>query len=185
MPLSSPAATTPSAMCPFSPPVTSSPCASFGLECTWGSDPREDCRTWATCARRPSGAPAWVVMNRDCPALKASCPATASPSSPDGGPCADSELGLTCMYCGTAYTCADNCIGGVCFSDPNPNHWFMTALDARCPSSVPNLGDQCADQALVCDYNHYSRGLGAVCQDGLWQIAGVACPFAANGGSGR
>jgi hypothetical protein len=104
----------------------------------------------------------------------------------DGGvlnpPCARDELGLTCVYGGTAFTCTV-CNGSLCFArnDEPAYQWFATPLQAGCSDGPPpNFGDACDRPGLACDYNQcantdflpevprWAKGVGLFCQDGSW-----------------
>jgi len=175
--------------CPSSPPAASTSCPKLDLTCTWGSDPRVGCLTFARCSPTSAAAPAWVVKNYGCPPLQTSCPTTAPSSKPGGdlAPCVRAELGLTCVYSGSAYTCAA-CQGTLC-PGPLAYRWYVTVLDPKCPSLVPNFGSQCESEGLVCDYNFcasdtvvpdnatWAFGVAVICQGGIWQLrTGFACP---------
>jgi hypothetical protein len=88
-------------------------------------------------------------------------------------------MGLTCVYSETAFTC------GFCNAEVEGDQrtWCSGALQSGCPALVPNLGEACASQGLVCDYNacvtdeaFHSLGIGLLCQDGTWQYATIECP---------
>ena len=166
--------------CPTAPPTDGSACPTDGLDCSWGTDARYGCRIAAVCnAGLWSRFPATGTWN--CPAPEPQCP-IASPGGGDG--CTDAELGLTCIYDGAAYTCA-NCNGNLCFTS---NSWFESDVDVTCPDApLPNLGDPCTMDGLECDYNHCSddqemshgwvHGVAIACNSGTWALAMTGfCP---------
>jgi hypothetical protein len=160
--------------CPSSPPVAGTSCPTLGLACTWGSDPRSECVTDATCAGTPSAALTWDIgPQASCAPLASCCPAT----EPSGNAsCTPAELGVTCVYLGSAFTCSSSCGGPIRVGQGDT--WCVTALEPGCPSLVPNLGTECATQGLVCQYNDCAAGGIAIsCDDGIWQPGGGgACP---------
>jgi hypothetical protein len=166
----------PSPFCPASPPAQYSSCASSAeYACSWGTDPRFDCRTIAFCGipEDPDGGPdggftgpVWVVQNLGCPTPPPDCP-SAPPPYPDAGglvdlpPCEAAQAGLECTYGGDAYTCAP-CPGPtLCLRGSDggiPYHWYRTTLASGCPKgdpggTLPNWGAACSDPGLLCDYN--------------------------------
>lgn len=170
----------PTGPCPTTPPADGDACTTDELGCSWGTDIRYGCRIAAVCNSGqwtrfpPNGT--W-----NCPMPEPQCP-LAAPGDGDG--CTDTELGLTCIYNHTAYTCA-NCNGNLCFPD---NTWFQSDLDPACPDShLPNLGDACTPDGLECNYNHCSddqemthgwvHGVALGCEGGLWTLANLGfCP---------
>ncbi|MGO9828683.1 MAG: hypothetical protein ACLPJH_00980 [Myxococcaceae bacterium] len=92
-----------------------------------------------------------------------------------GAPCTQAELGLTCVYAGSAYTCANGCGGPVKVGQTDV--WCVSGLDAGCPSFVPNLGSECQPPGLFCNYNACAASGAAVTCGGIWKSAPVACPL--------
>ncbi len=161
--------------CPASPPAPYSPCSEALLFCSWGTDPRFQCRQRAECNSYllPDGGtpPGLVWRSGDdnidalsCPTPPPSCPATA-PTMADGGagnpPCDASQAGLTCVYGDEAMTCAP-CPGPtLCFpgKDGGPTYqWFQSKMPTDCPSGppgtpLPNWGSTCSTPGLYCNYN--------------------------------
>ncbi len=157
--------------CPASPPAASSACPNAGLACSWGSDARAQCRTVGTCS---GAAPGWQLSGGSCGAPTAVCPATMPSADAGLAPCTQAQLGLTCVYSGSAYTCANGCGGPVQASQTDV--WCVSPLDAGCPAYVPNLGTECSPVGLACNYNACASGLDVLCQ-GIWQQDFVACPL--------
>ncbi len=165
----------PSSSCPASPPAPFSPCTELEQYCSWGTDPRFQCRTRAECNAYyypDGGTPPGLVWRtgdddvpaQTCPTPAPSCP-TISPPLSDGGsnpPCDEAQAGLTCQYGGVAITCAP-CPGPtLCFSMPDggfPYQWYQTKLADGCPEAppggpLPNWGTACSDPGLHCVYNN-------------------------------
>ncbi|MGO8971253.1 MAG: hypothetical protein ACLQDQ_16980 [Myxococcaceae bacterium] len=158
--------------CPGFPPDASAACPVPGLMCSWGGDLRAECRTFATCG---DVAPGWQLSGGSCTLPVPSCPATAPPTTPGGAPCTQRELGLTCVYAATAYTCANGCGGPIVTGQTDV--WCVSPLDAGCPPFVPNLGTECQPAGLACDYNACASGGMAVTCQGIWQMQPIACPL--------
>jgi hypothetical protein len=166
--------------CPGSLPAASASCLNalpanrinddLSTLCSYGNDPRFDCRPNAECVGN-----AWMVYDAGCPPLEASCPPTA-PSSTQSFPvpCENAELGLDCVYSGSAYTCS-----ALCFSGASQNYWCTSAygLNAPCPELVPNSGTDCAPEGLACAYDTSCRGFLMSCQSGFWRWTPTICPF--------
>lgn len=157
------------AACPLDPPQGQSSCATDGLVCEYGDDPRPACRPHAACE-----GGLWNVALPKCPAIfgpgENGCPATPTASgdcSPDGLTC-DLGNGATCA-CGM-------CTGGPCSVTP---HWSCAQPPGGgCPVSPPLLGTACANAALTCIYGTCgaSTSAGRVCSAGLWKDEPIACP---------
>jgi hypothetical protein len=152
--------------CPASPPLPYSPCSELELYCSWGTDPRFQCRARAECGAYlypDGGTPSGLVWRsgtddlgaQDCPTPPPSCPATPPPTldggSLDNPPCDASQAGLDCEYDGVAYTCAP-CVGPtLCIESVGPGpdgglsggdggypyQWFRTELSPECPEGPP------------------------------------------------
>ncbi|MGD0526465.1 MAG: hypothetical protein ABSE49_15040 [Polyangiaceae bacterium] len=154
--------------CPSSLPKNGSSCSDDDLLCSWGTDPRFGCREEARCN---SGK--WENLTYSCPSREPSCPRSA-PQPPDGGQntCTTAQLGLTCAYGDTAYTCAP-CDGTLCTVD---NVWFTATLAKGCPDQVPNFGQSCSSPGTYCNYNicaddqmvDWVFGASMECEGGVW-----------------
>jgi hypothetical protein len=157
--------------CPAAAPPQGAPCSASDLRCTWGDDARFGCRTEAQCT-----SAAWQVTQPACPSPEPACPAT-PPSPPDAGEpsCTGAQLGLTCVYDATAYTCAP-CSGSLCHAQ---NLWQTKTLAPGCPATLPNLGEPCTAAGTACNYNacaddqpvSWVLGAAMSCEAGLWTAA--------------
>jgi hypothetical protein len=138
--------------CPSTPPEPYSPCSEALLYCSWGDDPRFQCRQRAECnsyVLPDGGIPSslvWRSGDDDVPAMDCTTPPPSCPASaPDGAdagplhnpPCDETQAGLTCEYSGVAYTCAP-CPGPtLCLGSPDggiPYQWFESGMAEGCPS---------------------------------------------------
>ena len=159
--------------CPATVPANGSSCTRLGAQCSWGTDPRWGCRTKAQCT---GTGRTWQVDVPNCTSPGPSCPTTA----PTTTNCIVAQAGLTCVYGGIAYTCAD-CSGHLCVVQST---WHQTTLASGCPDGVPNWGAACTGTG-TCDYNRCANsytdpnafGSGVICTQDVWQQeTGVACP---------
>ncbi len=149
--------------CPTSAPTSGGPCSTVGsITCEYGTNPNPDCNQQFQCV---SGA--WQLSDVVC----ASVP-TCSSTEPAAG-----------STCTTAQTCAYASATCLCTSDPGglPSAggpvWDCIPITPGCPGTRPDLGTPCsASSTLDCDYGQCVGGVGLSCQDGLWQLADVACP---------
>lgn len=106
---------------------------------------RVGCRAQSTCT--DSG---WFIYDdtANC-GPEPKCPGT--PPFAVGGvnaTCLAADLGATCVYGETAYSCAP-CTGDLC----TKNQWFKTVMQSGCPTKEPNLGSTCETPGLLCNYN--------------------------------
>ena len=175
-----------SGSCPASPPATGDACTppwvpvagalqgTPAAHCTWGDDPRLECRTRGLCA---DGA--WQISEPDCgPLLPAACPTTAAA---DGSNCTDATV--SCWYDdGTRCSCSE-CAGGspypVCMT-VDPPQWACVAQAAGvCPYPLPQAGSACDGSATSCGTSCSSP---FQCVDGLWQwfVCPSCCPICAS-----
>jgi hypothetical protein len=165
-----------SGFCPDSPPGQNQACDPPGKWCSWGVDERYGCRIASFCQDNHKWDRYPVSGIQNCPA-----PMPACPNDGFDGDCTMAELGLTCVDAThTAYTCT-NCTGSLCLQG---QQWQQTSgmmLDANCPTDkLPNLGDVCTMEGLVCDYNmcaddqamnqQWAHGVGITCTGGHWTI---------------
>lgn len=170
-----------SSTCGAVPPKQGSPCKAdtgggvFGsaADCSYGDDPRPQCRTLAVCSNG-----AWMVQEpgADCDvdAKPAACPA--SPATP-AATCADATL--RCWYDdGTVCSCSA-CKGGseypIC-QTIDPPQWACVKPAAGCPNPPPQAGSACSDPSLQCGT---SCELPIRCENGVWQYGQVQCPICA------
>jgi len=168
--------------CPEQVPAPGSSCkaadagSSFAsAQCSWGDDPRPQCRTTARCSEG-----SWSVMEppascTDTVPLPAACPETAAAAE---GSCDDPTL--ACWYGdGTICRCK-GCAGGseypIC-QPIDPPEWFCKESDAACPNPMPQAGSSCdRSSELNCGP---SCELPIRCRDGVWQYEQEACPICA------
>lgn len=163
----------PGGPCPAEPPASASPCTREALACQYGRDPRESCRTTATCT-----AGAWQIVTPRCPALldPAMCPATREMAA--GTDCA--MMNATCDYAGLGCTCT-NCRSFPVSGCNGPVRWRCTApsMEPGCPAVQPNLGAVCAMDGQRCGYDCEATGTngGRLCRGGVWEAAENNCPI--------
>jgi hypothetical protein len=160
----------PPSPCPTAAPAASSACTVDGLQCEYGTDPRESCRTRAECA-----GGTWQITSPRCePLPPVTCPATREEAS--GALC--DPMDAYCDYDGYACHCT-NCIDGPviqCTGDPT---WMCPPPnpDATCPGAKPRLGEVCEKEAQVCDYK-CGPDNGRTCTNGTWRSSdGGPCPI--------
>lgn len=168
-----PAADVPGSPCPADPPASMSPCAREGLACQYGRDPRESCRTTATC-----DAGAWQIVSPRCPPLvdPAMCPASREAAA--NTDC--STMNATCDYAGLGCTCT-NCRSFPLSRCDGPLRWRCTAPSAEpgCPAVQPNLGAACVMDGQRCGYDCEATGVngGRLCRGGVWEASPNNCPI--------
>jgi hypothetical protein len=161
--------------CPAQMPAASATCSRVGLVCEYGSDPRRECRSYATCMA--SGAIlVWQLQTMTCqPLPPATCPATRA--SADGQPCTPKgaycsyDMGLTCQ-------CTD-CLGGPVAMCTGAPVWRCEApnMTPGCPMAQPALGSPCASEGKLCTY-HCGKAGGSQCTKGVWVgTQGGPCPI--------
>lgn len=151
------------------------PNGTFGTvaECSWGSDPRPECRTYGVCENGR-----WSLSDRStscsAPPKPAACPAL---PAANGSACNDSAL--QCWYEeGTVCSCSA-CAGGaeypICQTLAQPE-WWCTKPKAGCPNPAPQAGSACSDATLDCGT---SCELPIRCESGTWQYGRAQCPICA------
>jgi hypothetical protein len=145
------------------------------IHCTWGSDPRPECRTKATC--RDVGG--WQVTESDdvvCaePALPPSCPAN-RPN--DGTVCSDEG---PCWYPDGPSCFCSPCVNGseypLC-QPIDPPEWACRVPPAGCPATLPQAGSACDQEGLSCGPD---CEISITCEDGIWRWATGMCPICAS-----
>lgn len=148
--------------CPASLPASGSACAKDGLECQYGSDPRSECRTLATCQGK-----SWQLT--DAPTTCTGAPTC--PASQPSGSCA--PPGMICGYGDVSCVCS---CGPLCGPGSTGN-WACLAVTPGCPATPANAGTTCATSGLSCRYQCGPGGARA-CAAGLWTTAdGGPCPI--------
>lgn len=163
------------------PPWTASDSVGFGgtalVHCSWGDDPRPECRTLAICEDDK-----WRVTEPDAqacaePVLSPECPS----SIPDNGSdCSDTAVG--CRYDdGTRCSCS-SCRGGP--DAPScqiidPPQWHCVPLADGCPNPMAQAGEACDTPDLNCGD---SCGSPIRCEDGVWKWLSCqsCCPICAS-----
>lgn len=152
--------------CPSGTPTSGDSCDKDGAVCSYGDDPRWECRTVATC-----GAGAWDVasppVSCDIPPLPPECP-----SSPATGACTAPPD--QCVYSdGTVCLCTD-CHPNAPLCGPADPTWACLPAPDGCPASPPNLGTACNEpEGTVCAYTCSNR-IG--CNGGAWERLEEQCP---------
>lgn len=162
--------------CPALEPGEDEPCASPGLQCSYGDSVTAYCRRYYTCDQD-----SWTVP----PSRSGTCvtqPSGFCPREPQHGEgCTVGEVDVfvACEYSGgIGCYCLGNPVGRVgaegsweCYAPPtNP----------ACPESLPNLGDGCAASGQVCHYGIVQQGCYApyadvYCFQGAWEASSAAC----------
>ena len=155
--------------CPETLPSDGASCSEDGLNCTYGDDPRFQCRDTAICI-----GSSWTVS----PSTDARCAEDPRPPScpatpPSGGMCSGPDQ---CVYeDGTSCLCTSCppgdpvCMGG----DPM---WHCTPPQAGCPARPPNAGTRCGMEGQRCDY---TCDLNVTCTMGAWVWQRGNCPICA------
>jgi hypothetical protein len=153
-----------STACPASAPIKGASCPKNGLECQYGSDPRIDCKTLATCQ-----GTAWQVT-----APPATC-AGATPTCPTKQPMGQcTPPGLICGYGTTSCNCS---CGPLC-GPGSTGYWNCQPEAAGCPTTPPNAGTACGATGTTCRYQCGDAGARQCSKDGLWTTAsGGPCPI--------
>ncbi len=172
-----------SAYCPTSPPAQGSACmvpATAGgdfvqAHCSWGDDPRPECRTLARCSQAT-----WEVTAPDAticsePPLPSACPST--PAS--AGTTCDDEA-LRCIYDdGTSCWCSA-CSGGseypIC-QPIDPPEWACSEPLDGCPITPPQAGAPCSVEGQNCGTS-CERPIR--CVEGAWVYEPEMCPICAS-----
>jgi hypothetical protein len=168
--------------CPESPPTPGTTCmpdptpTGFGgADCSWGDDPRPQCRTLASC---PDGQ--WQVTPPDpaicdVPPLPRMCPEVlpATESTCD-------DANLACWYDGGTVCVCSPCAGGSAYplcQDIDPPQWACATPPRGCPYPLPQAGDPCEVAGLSCGP---SCEQPVVCEDGVWRYSEPVCPICAS-----
>jgi len=162
----------PTGPCPAVLPAENDPCPAIGLECQYGSDPREDtCRPTATCS-----ASGWLPTRHVCPVDPVtSCPPSLEDAEATACPALfawcnyESGLACECTNCATGVP-YDQCTGLLTWHCQQPNPTPM------CPPTLPNAGQTCAPDGLSCAYHCGAFGVRQ-CSGGIWiRNSGLKCP---------
>jgi hypothetical protein len=151
-----------SSPCPAAVPIKGSTCPKNGLQCQYGSDPRIDCNTLATCQ-----GTSWqlTLPATSCAGTPPTCPA-----KQPMGTC--TPPGLICGYGSTSCNCS---CGPLC-GPGGTGYWNCQTAAAGCPATPPNAGTACGTNGTSCRYQCGDGG-SRTCKDGLWITAsGGPCP---------
>ena len=174
-----------SSLCPATPPSSGSACTPPSdntfydrAHCSWGDDPRPDCRTSARCQDDGSW---WVdppAAGCAVPPLPSDCP---SPPPSVGTVCADATL--ACWYADGERCWCSECQGGseypIC-QTIDPPEWACASPPAGCPTVIPQAGAPCSTPGLSCGPD---CELEVVCEDGSWLWRQGDCPICAAPGT--
>jgi hypothetical protein len=165
--------------CPANVPMDASSCTGPGQHCEYGTDPRIQCRTRATC-----NDGRWSVVGASCPMLvgpgEGGCPADISM----GGVCSPNLL--PCGECSLDHLLCDMRDDAVCacgtYMGDSHLRWRCAAAPGRegCPAYAPEIGSACIVRDLDCFYGlcFTSTGAGRRCERGIWNDSGViVCPY--------
>jgi hypothetical protein len=164
-------------VCPMSAPTGEggfeNTCSRIGHVCTFGDDPRPECRVRAECINLM-----WHVQDPECP------PYDPSPC-PEAAPDADSECSDAGQYCsypppssgmGRVHYRCTNCPpgGGAC---TGPTLWRrIPQADGGCPTNAPSIGSFCQYVGLRCTYDVCGEGSAVGCDtENTWQNFGPTC----------
>ncbi len=156
--------------CGSAVPADGAPCAREGLVCEYGSDPRRECRTTATC----TGGAFRVAVPGCPPPPSETCPATREAAARQ--PC--TNLGAVCAYGDLACHCTD-CPRGAPLCGPGSPVWDCDVPnpDPACPPAMPALGAGCPTEGQTCVYQCGDAG-GRACTGGVWVTErGGECPI--------
>jgi hypothetical protein len=153
--------------CPVEAPTAAAACEKEALLCTYGEEPRPECRTSAIC----SGG-TWIV---NPPLCAQPPPGICPPAVPPNNEVCPSD-GVVCTYAdGTICGCT-TCVAGPCM--PPPPIWSCGPPPAGCPTIAPNAGTACAEEGQSCTYGNPCglSGVVAFCTQGSWIWEIVPCP---------
>jgi hypothetical protein len=170
--------------CPTDPPAAGNACTPPWTingttspplaHCSWGEDPRPQCRVRGTCVDGK-----WQISPADqLPCAAVPLPASCLAAPPvNTTPCSDATL--ACWYDdGTRCACSD-CQSGSEFpicKTIDPPEWFCDQPEPNCPIILPQAGEPCGTEGLSC-----GRGCDLVvqCHSGVWQWTRGVCPICA------
>ena len=169
------------AKCGDTPPPNGGACksdaASNGLgnaaDCSYGDDPRPQCRTFAVCSNN-----VWAVRSPgdECNVEPKPPTCPGSPATAGSG-CVDPTL--RCSYDDGSTCACSACKGG--FEYPicqtiDPPQWACVKPSSGCPNPPPQAGSPCDDPDLQCGT---SCELPIRCENGTWHYGVEMCPICA------
>lgn len=168
-------------LCPIVAPADGSRCRpppnSFHdrAHCTWGDDPRPDCRVMALCGDDGT----WIVLSPNAQACSTSpLPAACTTPPPAAGATCD-DVTLSCWYPDGERCWCSNCQGGTPYpicQRIDPPQWACASPPPGCPASIPQAGSACTSPGLSCGP---SCELQVVCSAGVWVWRHGNCPVCA------
>ncbi len=150
--------------CPALEPAPKSACSPSGLSCTYGSDPRPNCRSEFSCSALGWEATFVAACERD-----SSCPMVAPSTGTD---CV--SLQQVCTYPDDGVVCGCPKCPAFCASE----RWLcVQPPSGGCPKLLPNAGAPCDDAAAVCQYGECRLGASvqASCDGESWLWERLAC----------
>ncbi|HEX9620495.1 MAG TPA: Hint domain-containing protein [Polyangiaceae bacterium] len=156
--------------CPPTLPADGSECEMAGtLFCTYGDDPRWNCRTQAFCS-----ASVWSVQETpetcDPDPLPAECPEAPLPNE------ACSEAQLQCVYPdGTQCVCTDCPVSSPVCGATGDFNWYCFERPEDCPLYPPNLGTRCGSPGQECVYDCATNFICG--ENDAWTQGGFSCPI--------
>jgi hypothetical protein len=169
--------------CPDAPPSEGSACtlpddsASYSAlaHCSYGDDPRPECRTRALCEQDGTWQLSLPAESCSEPLLPPEC---SSPPPASGADCTDTAV--TCWYeDGTRCWCSE-CLGGSPYPNcafVDPPQWACATPAADCPILIPQAGEPCDVPGASCGPD---CEFVVVCEDGVWQWRVGSCPICAS-----
>jgi hypothetical protein len=159
--------------CPSAPPANGASCSMAGERCTYGDDPRAQCRDGFLCE-----GGAWMETP---PATGGACVAASQCPGEEPAPkatCTDAQMGEACAFGDGAQCVCASCppFGPACMP-MNPPGWFCRPgpMDPKCPTTIPNAGTSCAVEGQSCNYPG-GCGVEASCKGGAWIWQPDPCP---------
>ena len=165
--------------CPTEVPSAGEAC-SLGLDCSYGSSVRPDCRLRWSCPASADGGPSvWRDVSMPCPqAPPGYCP-TAQPDASSCIPMINPNERASCEYPGSVI-CQCACpTSGPQLGCATTESWvcYEPPVTSGCPSIVPNLGTACSVQGTQCLYGDPCNvgGLAVFCRAGVWVVGQAVC----------
>ena len=154
--------------CPPLPPSVGDGCEVERLRCSYGAG-HPECHTYFDCL-----GGTWQATI-GAPGVGACVQPTNCPSEPSSRERCAFETSVPCEYPGQSCVCYARWGGPVgnwlCYGPPR---------DVKCPATLPNLGEGCAEQGVACSYGQYDCNspsfTGVFCFRGQWeQQSGGGC----------
>ncbi len=171
-------------LCQATPPASGSVCAppaasgpgmgsSARAHCSWGDDPRPQCRTLALCEKEGT----WSVTEPapDCtksPPLPAAC----GDSAPTPGTSCEGKP-AECWFPDGMHCWCSECAGGSSYPVcqlADPPEWACNTPIKGCPATLPQAGTACSEEGQNCGE---SCDLAIRCTGGFWVWQQDPCPI--------